>query len=76
VGDEMGMTTLQLDRSYYPIQSEMARWCYDNIGMGGWRLPDRERWGDKWGIESIFGQTTFHFLDEKDATLFALRWIK
>lgn len=49
---------------YHEIQ-DMAQWCQENIGAG--RYPP-------WAVETRFGNTFFFFVNERDATLFSLRW--
>jgi hypothetical protein len=70
----MDMITVQFGKDRYHQQNEMISWCHANVGQGGWRIPNSAHIGDHWGVESCFGNTMFHFLDEKYATLFTLRW--
>lgn len=71
---KMDMKHLTFGKDRYHLHKEMIQWAEDNIGTGGWRKPDRERWGDSWGIVINFGNQDWYFVDEHDATLFALRW--
>ena len=61
---------------YHNIRT-METWCRENIGVGGWVYSDPKDWEEerKWAITSIFGRTTFYFIDDKDATMFTLRWV-
>ena len=54
---------------YHEIQ-EMISWLFRNVGHGGY-IDDPE---GLWKIEQAFGTSVFTFVEEKDATLFALRW--
>lgn len=69
------MTKVQFGKDHYHLQNEMIEWCKKYISPNyGWRKPDKERWGDDWGIVSMFGNSFFYFIEERNATLFALRW--
>ena len=60
--------------------TEIEQWCTDNIGKGGWafggNIREDESWSDDyaWGIDSIFGNTTFTFKHYDHYILFALKW--
>lgn len=69
------MITYNLNRDYYHLHIEMISWVRDNLGPGGWRVPDYKRWGDRWGIQISFGHQTWYFVKEEDASLFALKWL-
>jgi len=62
----------------YHQQEEMASWCRNNIGPGGWSYTSPKEWAglqDKiWIMHSMFGNTTFAFKEPQHLTLFALRW--
>lgn len=68
------MKTLTFGKSHYHLHNEMILWARANIGPGGWRKPSKELWGDTWGIIIAFGNQEWYFVDEKHATMFALRW--
>lgn len=57
------------------------QWMHDNIGHGGrWLVKDGEvepEPGDEWGyyFVSLYGAYKVAILDEKKATLYALRWL-
>ena len=44
-------------------------------GGGGRSNPDDWDQGRKWAVSSQFGNTTFYFDDDRDATMFSLRWV-
>lgn len=62
---------VQLDRGYFHMLSEIADWCRDNIGPGGYIVRDH----CVWEMKTTFGHTTFYFKREKDMSLFVLRWV-
>lgn len=64
------MINIEFDKSRYHLLEEMQVWCRENIGAGGYIYRDHF----KWTIETAFGNSTFKFKNEKDATLFALKW--
>lgn len=68
------MKTLTYGKDKYHLHTEMIQWARDNIGTGGWRVPSKELWGDSWGIVMAYGTQEWYFVDEHDATIFALRW--
>jgi len=58
-------------RSYY----SMMKWCEDTLGPG--RPEPGHNWldgEDVWYTFSWFGYYNFHFKNERDATMFILRW--
>ena len=55
-------TTRAADRK----EVEMRAWCEQAYGPGG----RRERWRYGWTQQDI----TFYFRNQKDATMFVLRW--
>ena len=69
------MISVAFDRDKYSIHQKMIDWTRDNISKNyGWRYPDKERWGDDWGVDTTFGYTTFYFLKEEHASFFILKW--
>lgn len=75
-------TSIQFGKDKYHLQATMVKWCNDNIGRNSsiamdwaWGKPKEWEEGSIWKIESAFGNTWFHFRDEKHAVLFALRWV-
>lgn len=72
----MVMITVKFGKDRYHLQETMIKWCREHISANyGWREPNRERWGDDWGIACAFGTTFFYFVDEEDAMFFKLRWL-
>ena len=71
------MIQIEFGKDRYHTIDVMINWCRNNIsGFGGWVFADPDDWdqGRKWAISSQFGNTTFYFNDDKDATMFTLRW--
>jgi hypothetical protein len=62
----------------YHLNSEMEKWCQNNIGEGGWTDDIPKIWkdvkGKVWVIYSMFGNTTFAFKESKHLSMFLLRW--
>ncbi len=54
---------------YHQIQ-EMVVWCHGNVGDGGYI----GRKNDAWILITAFGKSSWLFKNQKDATMFALRW--
>lgn len=64
------MTVVGFNKRMYHLNGAMESWCKEHVGPGGWlNAPE-----DLWTISSVFGNTTFTFKYERDATLFALKW--
>jgi len=61
---------ITFDNTRFHLNRDMEDWCNKHIGKGGWLRED----DDMWNINSIFGNTTFKFKNEKDYTWFVLRW--
>ena len=70
------MIEIEFGKERYHTNDDMVVWCRENIGSGGWVFANPDDWeeGRKWAISSQFGNTTFYFNDDKDATMFTLRW--
>lgn len=71
------MESVEFSNDYYHKQTEMIEWCKKNVGHGGWFLNKLEE-GEppyKWSVISMFGRSKFTFENDKDATLFSLRWV-
>ena len=64
------MTEIQFGKDRYQDISNMCYWCWEQFGDGGYLAKPYERWT----LEQAFGTSVFRFKDDKDATLFALRW--
>ena len=65
------MNEINFNYTYYHLNSDMIQWCKENIGQGSW---SGQNVGDVWSIESMFGTTTFKFVNEEDFRRFKLRW--
>ena len=62
--------TVKLDRSRWSDLRDIIEWCNDTFGEGG-----HPSLGDNvWTLETAFGNSTFSFSNNKDATLFSLMW--
>ena len=71
------MIEIEFGKDRYHTNDAMVDWCRKNIdGFGGWVYANPGDWdeGRKWAISSQFGNTTFYFNDDRDATVFTLRW--
>jgi len=72
------MHEITFNNTRYHLNGEMEQWCKDNIGEGKWVGGKLKTWeGMKpnvWAIESMFGNTTFMFKEDKDYMWFLLRW--
>lgn len=75
------MKKVQFDKGRYHLQDEMQKWCKAHIGPGEWGNPEPindieyfDRKGVKWCIDCMFGNTFFFFRDDRDATMFLLKW--
>lgn len=76
--------SIEFGKDQYHLQNTMVAWCVDNIGPGSWIFNQYPKdWtgllsanGEPavWAVSSAFGTTFFSFLNEKDATMFSLRW--
>ena len=70
------MTKVEVDNtSHYDI----INWLRANIGPGGYRTPNADLWGDRWGCTEIDtqpgpGRLIVEFINEEDALLFKLKW--
>lgn len=77
-------TSFEFGKDRYHLQKTMIAWCEEHIGPGSWIFNQSPKdWtglsaanGEPavWTISSVFGNTFFAFKDEKDATMFSLRW--
>lgn len=63
---------ITFDKDRYHLIGEMEKWCYKQIGEGGWRPRPAD--GGLWSMSSMFGMTTFEFKDTKHFSMFLLRW--
>jgi len=73
------MNPITFGKERYHENEAMRDWCHTYIGKGGWKtnaLFDAKQgifWA--WHCDSMFGNTTFYFSKNCDASLFALRWM-
>jgi hypothetical protein len=69
---------ITFDNTRYHLNNEMEKWCEKNIGPGCWTFGKARTWEgmgtNLWTIDSMFGNTTFSFKNEKDYIWFVLRW--
>lgn len=74
----MSNNWITFGKDRYHQNRAMEQWCEKNIGPGCWAFGKANTWqgmDDKlWTIDSMFGNTTFSFKNDKDCTLFLLRW--
>lgn len=72
------MTLVEFSKRHYHLNDSMIEWCEINIGKnqpGNWVYANPGNWHERnWAISSTFGNTTFYFKNEKDATMFMLKW--
>jgi len=68
------MNEITFDKSRFHLQRDMENWCVENIGKGGWLFGFKGHEDDTWGIKSMFGHTTFTFVNPEDLVIFKLRW--
>ena len=67
------MYEVELDNSYYILQKTIIEWCWEQFGSGSWGSTLSH--DCEWGYDSIFGNTTFFFKNEKDLLWFNLAWL-
>jgi hypothetical protein len=68
---------VRFGKNRYHQHKEMIDWCSESLGPGGWTYDtpkDWTAWGGQWAIHCTFGNTVFAFKEEKDASMFILRW--
>jgi hypothetical protein len=69
---------VRFGKDRYHQHEEMIKWCKEVIGYGGWSWVTPDSWdrvgGKLWLVHSAFGNTVFAFKEEKDASMFILRW--
>jgi hypothetical protein len=72
------MNQITFNNTHYHLNGEMEEWCRTYAGTGKWigsRLKTWEGMGDNvWAIESMFGNTTFMFKEDRHYHWFLLRW--
>jgi hypothetical protein len=69
---------VRFGKDRYHQHKEMIDWCMLNIGEGGWTYDTPKLWAGMdpriWVIHCTFGNTVFAFKEEKDASMFILKW--
>ena len=73
------MNEITFGKDRYSQQNEIADWCREHIGPGGWTLEDYKTWhwttdGKIWAMYGMFGNITYAFKEPKHLTAFILRW--
>jgi hypothetical protein len=73
----MAITEVTFTKAQYHLNGAMELWCHHNLGPGGRVYSDPGDWEEnrKWAMTGMFGNTTFYFKNETDATIFALKWV-
>lgn len=71
---------LAYGKEFYHLQGQMINWCEKHVGPNpphsDWAWDNITDWNREgsWAIRSMFGITLFYFKNERDATMFVLRW--
>jgi hypothetical protein len=72
------MNAITFNNTHYHLNSEMEQWCRTYLGEGRWVGGKLNTWEGMdpniWAIESMFGNTTFMFKEDKHYHWFILRW--
>lgn len=73
------MNSVTFGKRRYHEHPDMEKWCHENIGKGGWTWETPKTWEGMneqvWVVHSMFGNTTFAFKNQRDYTMFILRWL-
>lgn len=64
--------SIRFGKDKYHLHVNMEEWCAVHLGAGGWAYTLLDN--DVWCIQSMFGNTTFTFRNDADATMFRLVW--
>lgn len=67
-------SSVRFGKDKYHLQGQMEEWCRQHLGNGGWAYKLSDVPDNFWCIQSMFGNTTFTFRNEQDATMFRLVW--
>lgn len=67
------MREIRFGKDRFHQNREMFEWLICRYGEGGWHKQSLED-GKRWAAESAFGNTRYYFKDDRDATMFLLRW--
>ncbi len=76
VQSKIMLYSTSFNNTRFYLNGEMAQWCINHIGPGGWLAGHDGHTDDVWHITSMFGTTNFSFRHEKDCAWFMLRWSK
>lgn len=68
------MRSIKFGKDRYHLNTEMYEWLVNNLGPGGWYKQAIDV-NHRWAWESAFGNTTYHFREDRDATMFILKWV-
>jgi hypothetical protein len=72
VRNKVVMTEIYISKRQYHQLYQMRKWCNENIGERDFGGPRSV--GGLWSVVTMFGDSTFSFVNDQDATAFALRW--
>jgi hypothetical protein len=67
-------TIIRFGKQFYCMHADMIRWCYAEVGTGGWGPTDNDN-DSLWMITCNFGTTTFYFRNPEDALAFKLKFL-
>jgi hypothetical protein len=61
--------------SNFTQQDQRYKWCQEQIGKGAY-FDSRAFWDPevKWSVDQSYGNIYFTFRNDRDATMFVLRW--
>lgn len=71
------MNEITFGKSRYHLNGAMEAWCEEYFGPRAYsmdNLRDNGELKNLWYVQGMFGNTTFTFKHDRDATAFALRW--
>ena len=71
------MNQITFNNTRYHLNGKMQQWCENQLGPVAYSVDNIRDDGDRknlWTYKSIFGNTTYFFKNEKDYTMFLLRW--
>ena len=66
------MRSIKFGKDRFHLNNEMYEWLFERLGPGGWYKDSLNE--HLWAWESAFGNTTYYFARDKDASMFLLRW--
>ena len=71
------MNQITFGKDQYHLNGKMQQWCKNTLGPPAYSVDNIRDDGDRknlWTYKGIFGNTTYFFKNEKDYTMFILRW--